>query len=72
MFDNEVLVQAHLEERQQVVKTALRQQKLSRELAAAQRQRKNAYRVRYWMGGVLIGAGRYLQSKRTWGSVAHG
>jgi len=72
MFDSEVLIQAHLDERRREVESVVKSGKMLREVRLAARPQRTGYRLRFWTGGVLIGAGRYLQSKRIWGNVVHG
>jgi hypothetical protein len=72
MFENEVLVREHLAAREREVAAAIRAQSLVREAQAGRRRTGRLTRFQYWTGGMLIGAGRYLQSKRAWGNVAHG
>jgi hypothetical protein len=72
MFDNDLLIQAYLDEHRREVDLAVHRGMVQREARIAARSRRTVSRVRFWTGGVLIGAGRYLQSKRAWESVAHG
>lgn len=72
MTDLETLFQTHRQEYERKVQLCLQQQAAMPRKVSRTAQKRVPNRIRFWIGGQLIGAGQLLQARNGWSDAAHG